>query len=555
MILQLLCYATLFLLSFLLLRATLSSLAHRHLRLPPGPLALPVIGHFHLLGPLLHRSFHHLSSRYGPLIFLRLGSVPAVIAASPELAKELLKTNELTFVSRHQSAAIDYLMYDAAFAFAPYGPYWKLVKKLSMTKLIGAQPLSRFAHLRAAELRHLIRWVAKKAEAGERVNVTQELLKLTNNVISQMMLSMRCSEAEGKADAARRVAREVTQIFGELNVSDFIWVCRRWDVQGFRKRFTDIRRRYDALIEEIITEREGVRKKLKRIGDGGGEEGVKDFLDILLDIIEDENSEMKISRVHIKALILVSIYILTYLICRELKVSIYYLDYLIIIFFFFGLRTEFPRVRFAVYVTNLALLKADPTTPKEGFLHGGYRHISHSRRVDTVGAHQPPGRARESARGDRPGHRKDPPRRRIRQPESPIHPGHHEGELQAPPSRPAHRQKIPARFHHCRLHYPGEHHALRQHLVHRKGPQLLGQPVGIPAGAVLGAGHGGKRVQVGSKRGREGAAFPAFAFRVGSEGLPRSSAGHAGASGGAGGSDPVLRLEGRRVGRGENERW
>ncbi|XP_057955719.1 cytochrome P450 93B2-like isoform X2 [Malania oleifera] len=304
MILQLLCYATLFLLSFLLLRATLSSLAHRHLRLPPGPLALPVIGHFHLLGPLLHRSFHHLSSRYGPLIFLRLGSVPAVIAASPELAKELLKTNELTFVSRHQSAAIDYLMYDAAFAFAPYGPYWKLVKKLSMTKLIGAQPLSRFAHLRAAELRHLIRWVAKKAEAGERVNVTQELLKLTNNVISQMMLSMRCSEAEGKADAARRVAREVTQIFGELNVSDFIWVCRRWDVQGFRKRFTDIRRRYDALIEEIITEREGVRKKLKRIGDGGGEEGVKDFLDILLDIIEDENSEMKISRVHIKALIL-----------------------------------------------------------------------------------------------------------------------------------------------------------------------------------------------------------------------------------------------------------
>ncbi|XXG56587.1 hypothetical protein AAC387_Pa03g3963 [Persea americana] len=56
-------------------------------RLPPSPIALPIIGHLHLLGPLPHQSFHKLSTHYGPLIRLRLGSVPAVIASSPDTAK------------------------------------------------------------------------------------------------------------------------------------------------------------------------------------------------------------------------------------------------------------------------------------------------------------------------------------------------------------------------------------------------------------------------------------------------------------------------------------
>lgn len=119
----------------------------------------------------------------------------------------------------------------------------------------------------------------------------------------------------GKGEEARTVAREVTQIFGEFNVSDFVWVFKKWDVQGFRKRYEAIRGRYDALIEQIITEREEQRKKTKKkeakaseeemeINNGGERE---DFLSILLDAMGQPDSEIKISRVHIKALILVSI--------------------------------------------------------------------------------------------------------------------------------------------------------------------------------------------------------------------------------------------------------
>lgn len=107
-------------------------------RLPPSPLALPIIGHLHLLGPLPHKALHELSNRYGPLFHLLLGSKLCVVASSPETAKLFLKTNKTSFSNRPQRAAVDYMTYGTIdFIFAPYGPYWKFMKKLCMSELLG----------------------------------------------------------------------------------------------------------------------------------------------------------------------------------------------------------------------------------------------------------------------------------------------------------------------------------------------------------------------------------------------------------------------------------
>ncbi|KAE8038976.1 hypothetical protein FH972_011433 [Carpinus fangiana] len=238
-------------------------------KLPPSPMALPIIGHFHLLGPLIHHSLHHLSLRYGPLFSLRLGSVSCVVASTPEYAKQLLKNNELSFTSRKHTIAIARLTYNSSFAFAPYGPFWKFVKKLSTNELLGTRTVHAFLSLREKEYRRLLRFLADKSEAGEAVNVTEELLKLTNNIISQMML--------GRVEEARAV--------------------------GFGKRIEGIHSRFDALVEKVITEREDLRK-MKEDGERGRDE-VKDFIDILLDFSKDENSEIKLTRAHIKALIVI----------------------------------------------------------------------------------------------------------------------------------------------------------------------------------------------------------------------------------------------------------
>ncbi|XP_073146977.1 cytochrome P450 93B2-like [Henckelia pumila] len=266
---------------------------------PPGPFALPIIGHLHLLGPRIHQTFHHLSQRYGPLFQLRLGSVLCVVVSTPELAKEFLKTHELVFSSRKHTTAIDIVTYESSFAFSPYGPYWKYIKKLCTYQLLGARNLANFEPIRKIEIVDFLKVVSEKARAGEIINVTEELVKLTSNVISHMMLGLRCSGTEGEAEAARNVIRDVTQIFGEFDVSDIIWFCKNFDLQGIRRRSEDIQKRYDCLLEKIITDRE----KMRRAGGGGGGEA-KDFLDLLLDVMESKNSDVKFTREHLKALIL-----------------------------------------------------------------------------------------------------------------------------------------------------------------------------------------------------------------------------------------------------------
>nr|AMW91728.1 flavone synthase II-1 [Scutellaria baicalensis] len=264
---------------------------------PPGPFPLPIIGHLHLLGPKLHQSFHGLSQRHGPLMQIRLGSINCVVASTPELAKEFLKTNELVFSSRKHSTAIDIVTYNSSFAFSPYGPYWKYIKKLCTYELLGARNLHHFQPIRTFEVHTFLRLLMEKSESGESFNVTEELIKLTSNVMSNMMLGTRCSATDGEAEAARTVIREVTEIFGEFDAADIIWFCKNFDLQGIRKRSEDIQRRYDALLEKIITDREKLRRSHR-----GGE--AKDFLDIFLDIMDSGNSEVKFSREHLKALIL-----------------------------------------------------------------------------------------------------------------------------------------------------------------------------------------------------------------------------------------------------------
>lgn len=109
------------------------------LPLPPSPPALPIIGHLYLLGKLPHQALCKVSNRYGPIVFLRFGYKSSLLVSSAEIARECLKTNESCFMNRPKRANFDYLTYGGSdFSVAPYGRYWKFMKKLTVSKLLGA---------------------------------------------------------------------------------------------------------------------------------------------------------------------------------------------------------------------------------------------------------------------------------------------------------------------------------------------------------------------------------------------------------------------------------
>lgn len=274
-------------------------------KLPPSPLSLPIIGHLHLIGSIPHQGLHKLSTKYGPIIHLFLGSMPCVVASTPESAKEFLKTHETYFSNRPQSSAVDYLTYGSQdFSFAPYGPYWKFIKKICMSELLGGNTLSQLLPLRRQETTRFVSFLLKKGKENEVIDVGRELLKLSNNVISRMIMSQTCSENDGEAEEVRKLVQDTVHLTGKFNISDFIWFFKNWDVQGFSKGLKEIRDRFDSMMERIIKEHQEVRRRRKEVG--GGEGQIKDLLDILLDILEDESSEIKLKMENIKAFILVS---------------------------------------------------------------------------------------------------------------------------------------------------------------------------------------------------------------------------------------------------------
>ncbi|KAL0339601.1 UNVERIFIED_CONTAM: cytochrome [Sesamum radiatum] len=272
-------------------------------RLPPSPLALPIIGHLHLLSSIPHQAFFKISSRYGPLIHLYLGSVPCVVASSPEICKEFLKTHEISFLNRPKTVVSDYVTYGTQdLSFAPYGDHWKFVKKLCISRLLGGQTLDLLQPIRRQEINYLIELLSMKAKAGESVAIGSELIRLSNNVISRMVLSRRLSGDENEAAQMREQVREITALTGQFNLSDFIWFFKNLDVQGIGKRLKAVMGRFDKMMEKIIEEHQSERRKLKQRTKEG--EVAKDLLHILLDIAEDESSEMKLTREKIKGFIL-----------------------------------------------------------------------------------------------------------------------------------------------------------------------------------------------------------------------------------------------------------
>ncbi|KAK2400656.1 cytochrome P450 93A3 [Trifolium repens] len=231
---------------------------------PPSPPSLPIIGHFHLISELPHQSFHKLSTQYGSIMQLYLGSKLCVVLTCPEIIKEFLKTKETYFSNRFRGAAVHYLSYGSkGFLFAPYGNYWKFMKKKCMSELLGGKTIDQFCPLRQQETLRFLRVLQKKGEAGEAIDVGGELLTLTNRIITRMTMSKTFYENDSDEEDIRKMVQDSVELAGKFNVSDFIWFFKNWDLQGMNKRLLGIMDRFDTMMERVIKEHQEERKKRK----------------------------------------------------------------------------------------------------------------------------------------------------------------------------------------------------------------------------------------------------------------------------------------------------
>ncbi|RVW92892.1 Flavonoid 3',5'-hydroxylase [Vitis vinifera] len=89
-----------------------------------------------------HVALAKMAKRYGPVMFLKMGTNSMVVASTPEAARAFLKTLDINFSSRPPNAGATLLAYHAQdMVFADYGARWKLLRKLSNLHMLGGRLL------------------------------------------------------------------------------------------------------------------------------------------------------------------------------------------------------------------------------------------------------------------------------------------------------------------------------------------------------------------------------------------------------------------------------
>ncbi|XP_020250416.1 cytochrome P450 CYP82D47-like [Asparagus officinalis] len=253
--------------------------------------ALPVIGHLHLLkGPKpLAQVLGDMADKCGPVFMLRLGQRRMLVVNNEEGARDCLSTNDKALASRPAYAAGRHMGYDnAVLGFAPYGPYWRLMRKISTIELLSNTRLEMLKHVRSMEVDMFMKelhgmWVKNK-QRPIKVDMKQLLGDLAYNIIVNMVAGKRYFGSTVYAsDEALRFRRAVTQFFKLLTAfvpSDMFpflkWVYVNGNETAMRSAAQDM----DSLMSNLIEEHRQRRTSQKANDDC-------DFIDVMLSTMED----------------------------------------------------------------------------------------------------------------------------------------------------------------------------------------------------------------------------------------------------------------------------
>ncbi|KAL3512683.1 hypothetical protein ACH5RR_025400 [Cinchona calisaya] len=234
----------------LLIPSLFSLFKKQRTKLPPGPNKLPIIGNLHKphklgVGKSPHRSFHHLSNEHGPLMSLQIG-----------------------FKISYNSSNV---------SFAPYGEYWREVRKIVALELLRTKRVQSFKAIRDEDVTCMVNFIANHCSNNPPVNLSALALALSNNVV--------CRSAFGKSEFGKskffEILSETQELLGGVNIADYFprmeWLNK---FNGIKSRLEKNFRELDSFLNQVLKEhRDRERFKAEH----------EDLVDVLLRIQEDPN--------------------------------------------------------------------------------------------------------------------------------------------------------------------------------------------------------------------------------------------------------------------------
>ncbi|KAF8380455.1 hypothetical protein HHK36_027942 [Tetracentron sinense] len=289
----------------LLYKWLIKSWKKEKVQLPPGPQGLPVVGNLPFLAPDLHRCFAELARIYGPIMKLRLGSKLCIVITSPSLAREVLKDQDTIFANRDVSAVGFIGSYGGLdILWSPNGAHWRMLRKICVKEMLNNGRLDALYGLRRREVRAMVSQLNSIIGAPPLDIGKQVLLTMFNVVTSMLWGGILKGEERNHVTAEFRVVMEqIVGLLGETNVSDLFPAIAWFDIQGVGRRMKKVMSWFDRVFESVIDQR--LRMDVLEGEERNSEKESKDFLQVLLQIKDQEDPKTPFTITHIKALFMV----------------------------------------------------------------------------------------------------------------------------------------------------------------------------------------------------------------------------------------------------------
>ncbi|CAN6362280.1 unnamed protein product [Urochloa humidicola] len=281
-------------------------------RLPPGPWQLPVIGSLHhlLRSPLAHRAIADMARRHddAPVVHLRLGEIPVVVASSPDAAREVMKTHDINFATRPSGPTNEAMRAEGeGLVFARYGAMWRQLRKICVLELLSARRVQSFRRVREEEVGRLVAAMAAAA-AGEAVNVSERIAAVISDSAVRAMIGDRFERREEFLDHLA----EGIKISARFSVRDLFpssWLARLVGrtthlVQANHRKLLEL---MDSAIQQHQHRRAAAAMASSDAAAGGSSEQQQqqeDLVDVLLRLQKEGGLEVPLTMGTIKEVIL-----------------------------------------------------------------------------------------------------------------------------------------------------------------------------------------------------------------------------------------------------------
>ncbi|CAI9087228.1 OLC1v1021250C2 [Oldenlandia corymbosa var. corymbosa] len=183
----------------------------------------------------------------------------------------------------------------SAVAFAPYGEYWREMRKVLVLELLSVKKVNFFAAIREAETASMLKSIADcciSTNDNNQINLSNLVFALSNNVICRVAFGRVYDEKSG----FHQILHETQELLGGVNIADFFpwlaWINKFNGVNSrLEKNFRDLDRFFDRVIAEHLDPNRNRSKQ------------EEDIVDVLLRIQGDSTQTNRPSDENVKGIL------------------------------------------------------------------------------------------------------------------------------------------------------------------------------------------------------------------------------------------------------------